>query len=63
MNEPNWGFARQTPASGMLWNIPACATRVALASFIRERYGDEISLANAWGKDITFALIAESEWR
>ena len=30
MNEPTWGFARETPASGMLFNTPRCATRRAL---------------------------------
>jgi hypothetical protein len=61
MNEPNWGFAMETPAAGMLFNTPACASRVALSQFLRERYGDDDSLSAAWGMDVTFHAIAEGD--
>ena len=61
MNEPNWGFAMETPAAGMLFNTPACASRVALSQFLRERYGDDASLSAAWGMEVTFQTIAEGD--
>lgn len=62
MNEPAWGFAEETPAAGMLFNTTTCASRRALADFLRERYGDDAGLATHWGIDTTFEAIAESAW-
>ncbi len=63
MNEPTWGFSRETPAAGMLYTTPSCATRRALAAFARDRYGSESALAGAWGSGVTFDLLCEGEWR
>jgi hypothetical protein len=62
MNEPTWGFAQETPAAGMLFNTVTCASRRALAEFLRERYGDDRTLTAAWGIPATLAAIAESAW-
>lgn len=62
MNEPTWGFAKQTPALGMLYNTPQCHTRRALAEFLAERYDDQAALAAAWGDGVTFEAIAAGEW-
>ncbi len=63
MNEPTWGFAAQKPAEGMLLNTPSCATRHALADWLRARYGGDSALAAAWNVDVRFAEVAEGEWR
>jgi len=62
MNEPTWGFARETPAAGMLFNSPACASRRALADSLRERYHTDAALAAAWGIETSLAALAEGEW-
>src|SRR5690606_21768020 len=62
MNEPTWGFAQETPAAGMPFNTVTCASRRALADFLRERYGDSANLSRTWGIDTTFEAIAESAW-
>ncbi len=62
MNEPNWGFAQETPAAGMLFNTPKCYTRQALSIFLRGRYGDEERLSYAWETGVTFAALAEGAW-
>jgi len=62
MNEPTWGFAAQTPAEGMLLNMPSCATRHALTDWLRSRYASDTALAETWGMDVRFADIAEGEW-
>jgi len=62
MNEPNWGFAQETPAAGMLFNTPKCYTRQALGIFLRGRYGDDERLSDAWEIGTTFAELVESEW-
>lgn len=62
MNEPNWGFAAETPAEGMLFNAPPCATRNALADWLRDRFGTEAALRVEWGADVTFADVAEKRW-
>jgi len=62
MNEPTWGFAKETPAAGMLHNTPSCASREALAAFCRERYGTDAALAAAWGSSVTFEQVREGPW-
>lgn len=62
MNEPTWGFAQETPAAGMLYNTPSCATRRALGDFLRRRYGTDAALAEAWSIETTFDAITEGPW-
>ena len=62
MNEPTWGFARETPAAGMLFNTPRCATRRALAAFLAKKYGDDRAISNAWGFETTLAAVGEGPW-
>jgi hypothetical protein len=62
MNEPTWGFAQETPASGMLFNTPTCYTRLALSKFLHGRYGDEERLSNAWETGVTFVSLAKGLW-
>jgi hypothetical protein len=62
MNEPTWGFAGETPAAGMLFNTPACASRVALGKFLRERYTSQAALSAAWGLPVTFKAVEEGTW-
>lgn len=62
MNEPTWGFAQETPAAGMLFTTSECASRVALSTFLQERYGDEDTLAAAWGSDVSFASLQKGVW-
>jgi hypothetical protein len=62
MNEPTWGFARETPASGMLFNTPRCATRRALADALMKKYGDDRALSNAWGFETSIAAVGEGPW-
>jgi hypothetical protein len=63
MNEPNWGFSSESPAAGMLFTTPKCATRKALAEFLRERYNTDQALSNAWAIPATFAAVAENQWK
>jgi hypothetical protein len=62
MNEPTWGFARETPASGMLFNTPQCATRRALADRLAKKYGDDRSLSQAWGFETSLAAVRQGAW-
>jgi len=62
MNEPNWGFAEQPPAAGMLFNTPSCHTRRALADHLRAKYGGDAGLSAAWGMDAKLSAVAEGEW-
>jgi len=62
MNEPNWGFAGETPAVGMLFNTASCETRRALADRLRAKYGSDAAIAAAWGMDARLADVAEGEW-
>jgi hypothetical protein len=62
MNEPTWGFARETPASGMLFNTPRCATRRTLGDALAKKYGDDRAISNAWGFETTLAAVREGHW-
>ena len=62
MNEPTWGFARETPAEGMLYTSERCVSRRALADFLRERYGDDDGLSAAWGFTLSAEEVAEGPW-
>jgi hypothetical protein len=61
MNEPTWGFARQSPATGMLYNMPACHSRAELAAFLGKRYVDQADFQAAWEIEISLAEIAEGD--
>ncbi len=62
MNEPQWGFSKELPAAGMLFNAPACATRKALSGFLRKKYADDAALSNAWKIPASFDQIAGGSW-
>jgi hypothetical protein len=62
MNEPTWGFAEETPAAGMLFNTPACASRLALADFLALRYPSDAAFTSAWGMPVGFVDIREGLW-
>jgi len=62
MNEPTWGFAKETPAAGMLHNTLSCASREALAAFCTARYGTDAALAAAWGSGVTFDQVQQGPW-
>jgi hypothetical protein len=62
MNEPTWGFTKETPAAGMLFTTSGGHSRQALADFLRARYGDEDALSRAWGITTTFSALAEGSW-
>jgi len=62
MNEPEWGFAHQLPAEGMLMTTPACATRTAFAGYLRQRYATDAALSTAWGEPTTMADVDKGPW-
>jgi len=62
MNEPTWGFASEPPAVGMLFNTSDCYSRQVLSEHLREKYGSQSALADAWGSDVTFGAIAAGRW-
>lgn len=62
MNEPTWGFAKETPAAGMLHNTPSCASRETLGTFCAARYGTDAALAAAWGSSVTIDQVREGAW-
>lgn len=62
MNEPKWGFAKQTPAEGMLINTPRCRTREALADWLKQKHDTPAALAAAWGNEVTLEQVASGEW-
>lgn len=61
-NEPTWGFAQETPAAGMLFTAPLCATRRVLSDWLRARYRTDTALSLAWGIQTSFAAVAEGQW-
>ena len=63
MNEPTWGFASETPAEGMLFNTPVCASRLVLGHFLMQKYGTGEVLSSAWGMPVSLSEVAEGEWR
>jgi hypothetical protein len=63
MNEPTWGFSKELPAVGMLYNTPSCATRNELARFLKQRYSDNQALAAAWQVATSFDEVARGAWK
>ena len=62
MNEPTWGFSSELPAAGMLYVTAECATRRALADWLRRKYKDDAALAAAWKMDATLERVAGGLW-
>jgi hypothetical protein len=62
MNEPTWGFTHETPAAGMLFTTPHCATRTALGEFLTEKYLTDVALAAAWELPVLLSEVAEGMW-
>ena len=62
MNEPTWGFAEETPAAGMLFNTPECASRAALGDYLQNRYAGDAALALAWGLPVTLEAVRRGAW-
>ena len=63
MNEPEWGFSSELPATGMLYNTPDCPARKELTNWLRKKYGDSAALSSAWGMDVTFQRISSGRWK
>lgn len=64
-NEPSVGWEIDESrglAASMLFKSPECASRRALADFLRSRYGDSASLAKAWGIAVTLEAVAHGPW-
>ncbi len=62
MNEPTWGFSSELLAEGMLYNTPQCASRRALAEYLREKYASDAGLTAAWGMEAGLGQVAEGDW-
>ncbi len=62
MNEPHWGFSDELPAVGMLYNSPLCESRIKLASFLQNKYEDNVKLSEAWAIQTTYDQIAQGHW-
>lgn len=62
MNEPKWGFSKELPAVGMMFNTPDCETRKALAQFLKDQYQTNQALTNSWGLETTFDAIYSGIW-
>jgi len=63
MNEPTWGFSKELPAEGMLYNTASCHTRAELARFLRKKYDGDTALAAAWKIPATFDRVASGLWQ
>ncbi len=63
MNEPNWGFASECPAAGMLYTSRENRSREELVRFLRGQYADEASLARAWKMEVSFQKLRAGLWR
>lgn len=62
MNEPSWGFSRESPAEGMLYVTETCETRKELRNFIEKRYPDDVALSHAWGMQTTLSELEKGLW-
>jgi hypothetical protein len=62
MNEPQWGFSKELPAVGMMYNTPDCETRKALSQFLKDKYQTGQALSHVWGIQTTFDAIASGIW-
>jgi hypothetical protein len=63
MNEPTWGFAKDSIAAGMLFNTDTCACREALAMHLRANYRDDAALASGWRMPgVSFDKLVRGRW-
>ncbi|MDD9955067.1 MAG: hypothetical protein OXP68_02500 [Anaerolineaceae bacterium] len=62
MDTPAWSLSAEPPAAGMLYNTETCHSRRALLDFLRERYGDESTLGQAWRMTVSFDNIRAGRW-
>lgn len=62
MNEPTWGFSSESPAQGMLFNTPECATRTELSLFLEKKYQTIQSLSDQWNINTSFEEIKSGQW-
>ena len=62
MNEPQWGFSKELPAVGMMFNTPDCETRKALSQYLKDQYKTDQALSNSWGLQTTFNAISSGIW-
>jgi hypothetical protein len=62
MNEPQWGFSKELPSVGMMFNTPDCETRKALSQFLKDQYKTDQALSNSWGLQTTFDAISSGIW-
>ena len=62
MNEPNWGFAGDSPAAGMLYTTPACDARRELAAWLQSKYGIHAGLAQAWEMEASLEAVTSGIW-
>ena len=62
MNEPNWGFANETPAAGMLAHHALLRHTSRAGQFLRRRY-DDAAFQSAWGIAAPLSAVAEGTWR
>ncbi len=62
MNEPTWGFSKELPAAGMLFNTAECDTRNELARFLAEKYKTDAALSSAWKMDTTLNEVKSGIW-
>jgi hypothetical protein len=61
-NEPTWGFAKQTPAAGMLANSTQAFTRNEFAAWLKQRHG-ATPLTVAWqNADALETRLLEGTW-
>src|SRR5438309_4291945 len=63
MNEPTWGFAKESIAAGMLFNTDSCSSREVLAVQLGQKYPSDAALAAAWKMpEATFDRIKRGRW-
>jgi len=63
MNEPTWAFSSELPAVGMLYNTPACETRLELKRILAEKYESDENLSRNWGMEVTLDEIGAGQWK
>ncbi|HEY8458013.1 MAG TPA: hypothetical protein VIL34_20645 [Actinopolymorphaceae bacterium] len=59
MNEPTWGFAAELPAAGMVRTATDSYTRRELVRWLTDKYGDDATLAAAWGCKVSLTALRD----
>jgi len=62
MNEPTWGFSKELPAAGMLYNSVTAHSRTELARFLKTKYDTDTALASGWAMPVTFTRIEKGKF-